>query len=802
MPVTPGQEELSPTVLVVFGTTGDLFARKVVPSLQYLWELGHLPGRLCVLGFGRRDWDDARLQQHVREILEERASGADASEFTRLFRYQRGEFADAESFSAVRRSVDAIQDEWGVCPNRLFYLAVPPEHNTTILRNLAASGLTDACSEDEGWTRVLIEKPFGRDLPSARGANALLKDLFRPEQVYLIDHYLSKELLRGLEDFRFSNNLFESEWGRETVERIDISLLESVGVERRGAFYDGLGALRDVGQNHLMQMLALIAMEQPDSSDADAVRSARAEAIGLLRPLESHEIGSRTFRAQYSSYRGIDGVDPKSETETYFRVESELTGPRWAGVPVMIESGKRMGEACKRIVVTLRALVTCGSRCEAPGIAEFSNRIEFMLEPDECIEIGFRAKKPGFDDVLEQRKFTFYLHDRRDRVQYVEEYGKLFYDAIRGDQSLFVSPQEIEAGWRFADPIIDGWLKGATPLASYEPDSDAVTTAAEKLMATAAPSREVGVCGLGKMGEGLARNLLDSGWRVVAWNRTAATAEKIAASAPGLQAAPTLAELVASLEPPRVVWLMVPAGAPVEELLFGGGDGGAPGLAALLASGDTVIDGGNSHYADAPRRAARLAQAGVRYLDCGTSGGPAGARAGACLMIGGSSEAFRALEPMFADVAAPGAYGYFGESGAGHFVKMVHNGIEYGMMQAIAEGFEVLRASGFDLDLAEVANVYQHRSVVESRLVGWLEEAYREYGSGLDHISGVVGHSGEGEWTIQAAEELGIPVPAITAAFQARLASAVKERYAGKVLTALRDGFGGHGIGPGGGPRR
>jgi 6-phosphogluconate dehydrogenase len=285
---------------------------------------------------------------------------------------------------------------------------------------------------------------------------------------------------------------------------------------------------------------------------------------------------------------------------------------------------------------------------------------------------------------------------------------------------------------------------------------------------------------------------MDSGWRVVGWNRTTATAT--AMESEGLVAAASLADLVAGLRAPRAVWLVVPAGAPVDALV--------DELAGLLSPGDTVIDAGNSHYAEAEVRAERLADVGVRFIDCGTSGGPAGARHGATLMIGGDRAAFEELEAMFADVAAPGAYRFFDGRGAGHFAKMVHNGIEYGMMQAIAEGFDVLHASGYDFDLEHVADIYQHRSVIESRLVGWLADKYAELGDDLEGVSGVVGHSGEGAWTIEVAEALGVPVPIIEASLAARLESEENPRYAGQVLTAMRDAFGGHGLGPGGTPRR
>jgi 6-phosphogluconate dehydrogenase len=538
-------------------------------------------------------------------------------------------------------------------------------------------------------------------------------------------------------------------------------------------------------------------MEQPVSSAADDVREARAALIETLTPMTQGEVALSTFRAQHEGFRENVGVKPDSQTESYFRLTTTLTGPRWAGVPVTMQAGKRMGAACKEITVNMRHPEPC-IMCTAD--AHYANRVVFTLEPQDHIEIVFFAKKPGFTDEVEERRFSFFLYEKSEKTQYVEEYGKLMFDAMRGDQTLFVSTREVDAGWRFIDPVIDGWKAGAVPLASYVPNTaDIVDVAIAELQARERFS-QVGICGLGKMGAGLARNYLEHGWNVVGWNRHHEVASTM--SAEGLQAAGSLQELVAALEPPRAVWVMVPAGAPVDALLFGDGTEGSVGLSDLLAPGDVIIDGGNSEYADAPRRAERLAENGVRFLDCGTSGGPGGARNGACLMVGGDREVFESLEPMFADVSVPGGYRFFPGHGAGHFVKMVHNGIEYGMMQAIAEGFAVLHESPFELDLAEVTDVYQHGSVVESRLVGWLGEGYSALGDDLDGASGVVGHSGEGEWTIRAAKSLGVPVPVIEQSLQVRIDSETTPTYTGQVLTAMRNAFGGHGLGPGGVPRR
>ena len=780
-----------PTILVVFGATGDLMSRKVVPSLFYLYGRGKLPERLCVVGFGRREWDHVDLENHVRTILAERLPHADPDDvdrFVRYFRYLRGTFTDDAAYADTKAYLAEIESEWGVCANKLFYLAVPPVNYEDIFRRLAASGLTAECGGESGWTRVLVEKPFGDDLETARELDTLLGSLFREEQVYRIDHYLAKEMLQGIINFRFTNNLFESEWSRQAIERIDITLLEEVGAEKRGAFYDAVGALRDVGQNHLLQMLALVTMDQPVSGSAHDVREARAALIESLPLMSPGEVASETFRAQHEGFCDIPGVEPDSKTETYFKIRTAMTGLRWAGVPVTMESGKRMGRPRKRIVVTFRRPQAC--MCEAHE--RLANRVVFTLEPEDRIEIVFFAKRPGFETEVEERHFSFFLYEKAEKTQYVEEYGKLLYDAFRGDQTLFVSTREIDAGWRFIDPIISGWEEGLAPLHAYEPDSAEVATLADEFLRRHTVRGRIGVCGLGKMGAGLARNLMDSGWEVTGWNRTPALAAGMEAE--GLHAAESLTDLVAALPAPRVIWLMVPAGQPVDDLVVG--------LKPLLAPGDTVIDGGNSHYADAQRRADTLAETGVRFVDCGTSGGPAGARHGATLMIGGDRAAFESLEAMFADVAAPGGYRFFEGHGAGHFVKMVHNGIEYGMMQAVAEGFEVLHTAPFGLDLEAVADLYQHRSVIESRLVGWLEDSYGRLGDDLEGVSPVVGHSGEGEWTVETAREMGVETPVIEESLEFRRRSAERPSYAGRVLTALRDAFGGHGLGPGGRPRQ
>lgn len=291
----------------------------------------------------------------------------------------------------------------------------------------------------------------------------------------------------------------------------------------------------------------------------------------------------------------------------------------------------------------------------------------------------------------------------------------------------------------------------------------------------------LGYIGLGKMGFNMVERLLEKQYEVVVYDRNEEIVKTMARQ--GAQQAGSLKEMADVLPPPRMFWLMVP----YQEV-----DGVLRELTPLLSNGDTVIDGGNSPYKHSMRRGAELGERNVHFLDAGVSGGPRGARTGACLMVGGGREVFQKHEQLFRDLAVKDGYAYVGGSGAGHFVKMVHNGIEYGMMQALAEGFSVLKASPFSLDPSEIADLYDHRSVVESRLVRWLQQAYAEYGPDLAGISGSPAQSGEAMWTIEAAREFGVPVPIIAGALKFRLDSHKNPSYTGKIISALRNQFGGH----------
>jgi 6-phosphogluconate dehydrogenase len=295
--------------------------------------------------------------------------------------------------------------------------------------------------------------------------------------------------------------------------------------------------------------------------------------------------------------------------------------------------------------------------------------------------------------------------------------------------------------------------------------------------------KRLGYIGLGKMGFNMVERLLGKGYEVVVFDKNEEPMKNI--SRLGAKSADSLESLVSALATPRLIWLMIPYQDQAVDALL-------KTLTPFLQRGDTVIDGGNSLYKDSIRRSEELKEKGIGFLDAGVSGGPHGARNGACIMVGGEREVFEKYEDLFKDLSVENGYGYMGKSGTGHFVKMVHNGIEYGMMQALAEGFAVIKASSFNLDLTRIAGLYNHKSVIESRLIGWLKDAFEKYGEDLNEISGAVSHSGEGIWMVEEAKRVGVPVPIIEGALNFRMESLNNLSYTGQILSALRNQFGGH----------
>ncbi|PIN98740.1 MAG: hypothetical protein COT90_02835 [Candidatus Diapherotrites archaeon CG10_big_fil_rev_8_21_14_0_10_31_34] len=781
-----------PTILIALGATGDLMKRKIIPALFHLFEKQELPEYFKLVGFAKDPCPKNEFQKYVSNIIKkhkgEKLDEKILKEFLEHLSYTQGLFENKKDYEKISKIIKQLDDSWGICSNKLFYVAASPKFYESIFNNLSDSGLTQLCGPKEGWTRVIVEKPFGENLKTSKELDALLGKLFKEKQIYIIDHYLGKEMLQNILSFRFSNNIFEKSWHSGFIEKIEIKLWEKIGVKQRGEFYDNFGALRDVGQNHLLQMLALATMEHPTEFKAESIRAKRAEILKLLITPTEKEIKNFSFRAQFDDYTSIPGVKKNSNIETYFKTRAFLDSPRWHGTPIILESGKNLKEQRKEIIVTFRHPVPC----LCPEGKHYKNKIVFTLEPKEEITLNFSSKKPGFDFEIENRVFSFLLRDQENRIQYIEEYEQLLLDCIAGDQTLFVSVEEIKEMWRYTDPIINSWDKNLVPLKKYSSGTDKPILESMFINNSEEPpkeilKKEIGVIGLGKMGGNIARRLMKKGWKVSGYNKDLKETKELEKE--GLNAFNSIKELTDSLSSPKLVWVMVPAGKPVEEVLFG-----EKGLINYLKKDDIIIDGGNSFYKDSVKRFKKLEKQKINFIDAGVSGGPYGALYGSCIMIGGKKQLFDKLEFLFSDLAQKNGYKFFDGAGAGHFVKMIHNGIEYGMMQSIAEGFEVMKKSDFNLNLQNVAEIYNNGSVIESRLIDWLKKAFELHGKNLEKVSGVVSHTGEGEWTVKTAKELKVKTQVIEDALKFRILSEKNPSYTGKILSALREQFGGHSI--------
>lgn len=460
-----------PTILILFGITGDLAQTKVIPSLYKLYSKNLLPELFTVIGFGRRELSEKQLHTLIYTSIKQLADSNSAKAFAASFKYHKGDFSHLEDYVSLANKLGFTDKQWNTCANKLFYLAVPPNYYDALTNHLHDSGLTQPCGPDEGWTRVLIEKPFGTNKHSARKLDTSLGRMFKEEQIYRIDHYLAKEMMQNILAFRFSNNLLEDSWNNNTVEQIKIRFIENEGVETRGAFYDGIGALRDVGQNHLLQMLALTTMEQPQSFSGNDLRVKREEVLNHLISPSSSEIASHTFRAQYSSFRAIEGVSPTSTTETYFKLITYLNTPRWNGVPITLEGGKGLKSPRKEIKLIFKP-VNSKITTLTDGL-DYKNRIVINLETgEEGINIRFWAKKPGLTFEFEEATFEFDFTTSKSISHKATGYEKLLLDAIEGNQELFITTKEAQSSWDFIDPIIEAWQKDTIKLYNYDKNSN------------------------------------------------------------------------------------------------------------------------------------------------------------------------------------------------------------------------------------------------------------------------------------------------------------------------------------------
>jgi glucose-6-phosphate 1-dehydrogenase len=478
-----------PCVLVMFGVTGDLARKKLMPAVYDLANRGLLPPGFSFVGFARRDWADEDFAQVTYQAVKEyaRTPFRDAvwEQLSEGVRFVSGSFSDDEAFDQLADCVRKLDAERGTGGNYAFYLSIPPGQFPTVVQQLKRSGLSD--SDNGGWRRVVIEKPFGHDLASARELNATLDGVFPPNAVFRIDHYLGKETVQNILALRFANEMYEPIWNRDHVDHVQITMAEDIGIGGRAGYYDGIGAARDVIQNHLLQLLALIAMEEPVAFDAESLRMEKEKVLSAVRL--PADLAAGTSRGQYSAgwqggrqVRGFleeDGIPPDSRTETYAALRLGVDTRRWAGVPFYLRAGKRLPRRMTEIALMFhRAPHLPFSATDTEELGQ--NALVIRIQPDEGITVRFGSKVPG--TAMEVRDVNMdFAYGESFTESSPEAYERLLLDVLIGDPPLFPRQAEVELGWRILDPVEDFWASYTKP--EQYPAGSAGPASADAMMA-------------------------------------------------------------------------------------------------------------------------------------------------------------------------------------------------------------------------------------------------------------------------------------------------------------------------------
>ena len=456
-----------PTSIVIFGASGDLTQRKLVPSLFNLYRKGRLPKQFRIVGYGNTAFSDDQFRAHLKEGMKEFASFKYKSDewgtFSSNLVYQQGRYTDLADF----KKLGNLLKNWEISSgNRIYYMATPPGVFPNIIDLL---GLTDQLTEYNGWRRVVIEKPFGTDLESARSLNEQIHKTLNERQIYRIDHYLGKETVQNILMTRFANTIFEPLWNRNYIDHVEITVTEQVGVEHRGRFYDQVGVLRDMFQNHLLQLTSLVAMEPPASFDATALRNEKVKVLSSIRPMKEDEVLKWTVGGQYKGYREEEGVDPKSTTLTHAAIRLQIDNWRWQGVPFYLRSGKRLKEKLSKITIEFKKPPHLLFPSTDGDLT--ANMLVLYLQPHEGLHWRFEAKVPDTVAKLRSVDMEFHYEEAFGKTALPDAYERLLLDTITGDAALFTRADEVETAWGLIDPITEAWEAQKRPLAFYEPGS-------------------------------------------------------------------------------------------------------------------------------------------------------------------------------------------------------------------------------------------------------------------------------------------------------------------------------------------
>ncbi|MET9443862.1 glucose-6-phosphate dehydrogenase [Streptomyces sp. NPDC006610] len=460
-----------PSGLVIFGVTGDLSRKKLMPAVYDLANRGLLPPGFSLVGFARRDWADQDFAQVVHDAVREHSRTEFREEVWQQLaegmRFIPGDFDDDRAFKQLRSAVDELDASRGTSGNYAFYLSVPPKFFPKVVQQLRKHGLADA--PEGSWRRAVIEKPFGHDLKSAEELNAIVHEVFEPDQVFRIDHYLGKETVQNILALRFANTMFEPIWNRSFVDHVQITMAEDIGIGGRAGYYDGIGSARDVIQNHLLQLLALTAMEEPAAFDAPSLLTEKLKVLKAVKLPE--DLGLHTVRAQYAAgwqggakvpgYLEEEGIDPASTTDTYAAIRLNVDNRRWAGVPFYLRTGKRLGRRVTEIAVVFQRAPH--SPFDSTATEELGqNAIVIRVQPDEGMTVRFGSKVPGTS--MEIRDVTMdFAYGESFTESSPEAYERLILDVLLGDANLFPRHQEVEESWRILDPIEEYWAAHGRP---------------------------------------------------------------------------------------------------------------------------------------------------------------------------------------------------------------------------------------------------------------------------------------------------------------------------------------------------
>ncbi|GAB3617523.1 glucose-6-phosphate dehydrogenase [Okibacterium endophyticum] len=466
-----------PSGLIIFGVTGDLSRKKLMPAVYDLANRGLLPPGFALVGFARRDWEDQDFMKVVHDAVQAHSRTEFREEvweqLSQGIRFVPGEFGDDAAFLKLKETIDSLDRERGTMGNHAFYLSIPPKAFPQVTEQLRRSGLAE--QKNGQWRRVVIEKPFGSDLKSARELNAVVESVFPPDSVFRIDHYLGKETVQNILALRFANQLYEPIWNANYVDHVQITMAEDIGVGGRAGYYDGIGAARDVIQNHLLQLLALTAMEEPISFDAADLRAEKEKVLAAVS-LPS-DLSTATARGQYAGgWQGGDkvlgfleeeGMDPQSTTETYAAMRLNINTRRWSGVPFYLRTGKRLGRRVTEVAVVFkRAPQYLFAESQTSELGQ--NALVIRVQPDEGVTIRFGSKVPGAGTQVRDVTMDFgYGHAFTEASP--EAYERLILDVLLGDPPLFPRHEEVELSWKILDPIEEFWAEQGVPLEQYQP---------------------------------------------------------------------------------------------------------------------------------------------------------------------------------------------------------------------------------------------------------------------------------------------------------------------------------------------